>query len=75
MCEFKFRNAMPAPLKTLVSEMRLEATGVSKYRTCVRAFAKELGLTLEAPAGGAGASGQRASAEPQQRRSHRTQYV
>jgi hypothetical protein len=51
VCEFKFHNAMPSPLKALVAAMRLEATGISKYRTCVRAFAPELGVDLSrAPA-------------------------
>lgn len=42
VCEFKFHNAMPAVLKAVAAAMRLEPTGVSKYRTCVRAFAHEL---------------------------------
>lgn len=42
VCEFKFHNAMPAVLKAIAAAMRLEPTGVSKYRTCVRAFAHEL---------------------------------
>jgi hypothetical protein len=45
VCEFKFRSAMPAPLKAVVSAMNLEPTGISKYRTCIRVFAKELGIT------------------------------
>lgn len=57
VCEFKFTEAMPAPLKALAAAMRLEATGVSKYRTCVRAFARELGVTL--PPGDAAARGAR----------------
>lgn len=44
ICEFKFHNAMPAALKAIAAAMRLEPTGVSKYRTCVRAFARELGV-------------------------------
>jgi hypothetical protein len=44
VCEFKFHRAMPAPLKSVVTAMKLSATGISKYRRCVCAFAAELGL-------------------------------
>ncbi len=58
VCEFKFHNAMPAPLKSVIAAMKLEAVGVSKYRTCVRAFAHELGIDLSRaavhPQGGTG---------------------
>jgi hypothetical protein len=46
VCEFKFHDAMPSVLKGVVAAMRLEPTGVSKYRACVRAFAGELGVDL-----------------------------
>jgi hypothetical protein len=46
VCEFKFRGAMPALLKERVAAMKLEPTGLSKYRWCVRAFATELGVDL-----------------------------
>lgn len=49
VCEFKFRTTMPAPLKAVIAAMHLQPTGVSKYRTCIRAFAPELGITLPAP--------------------------
>jgi hypothetical protein len=46
VCEFKFHHAMPSILKEVVGAMRLVPTGVSKYRSCVRAFAAELGVDL-----------------------------
>lgn len=46
VCEFKFQAAMPSPMKSIVASLGLEPTGVSKYRTCVRAFVRELGVTL-----------------------------
>jgi hypothetical protein len=51
VCEFKFHHAMPLLLRSLVAAMGLSATGVSKYRACVRSFAGELGVDLsrEAP--------------------------
>lgn len=48
VCEFKFQAAMPSQMKNVVAALGLEPTGVSKYRTCVRAFAQELGVTLPA---------------------------
>jgi hypothetical protein len=58
VCEFKFQSSMPAPLKAVAAAMKLEATGVSKYRNCVRAFAGELGVDLsQAPAGAQGGAG------------------
>jgi VTC domain len=50
ICEFKFHRAMPALLKNTVASMALESTGISKYRTCVRAFSAELGVALDTPA-------------------------
>lgn len=44
VCEFKFQSAMPSPMKAVVAALGLESTGCSKYRTCVRAFAAELGI-------------------------------
>jgi hypothetical protein len=44
VCEFKFQGSMPGPLRTIVSEHRLEAKRFSKYRACVRVFAHGLGL-------------------------------
>jgi hypothetical protein len=44
VCEFKFHSAMPGPLKAIVADMHLEAMGVSKYRACIRAFSKEVGI-------------------------------
>lgn len=41
VCEFKFAGAMPAPMKAIASRLMLVATGVSKYRACVRAFGQE----------------------------------
>lgn len=46
ICEFKFHESMPGPMKRVIEELKLQATGVSKYRSCVRAFAHELGLHL-----------------------------
>lgn len=60
--EFKFHNAMPGTLKSVVAAMRLEATGVSKYRTCVRAFAGELGVDLSHAPASAFADGRAAGA-------------
>lgn len=36
VCEFKFRNAMPALFKGIVADLALAPTPVSKYRTFVR---------------------------------------
>ena len=36
--EFKFRGALPAPLKELIQVMRLSPHGVSKYRLCREAW-------------------------------------
>ncbi len=49
VCEFKFRNAMPAPMKDAVAAFRLEPRGVSKYRACIAAFSASLGLPSGAP--------------------------
>jgi hypothetical protein len=46
VCEFKFHRAMPSPLKKVITQLHLEATGFSKYRTCIRAFATNLGMNL-----------------------------
>ncbi len=46
ICEFKFNDSMPTMLRDAMDQLGLEATGVSKYRTCVRAFATTLGLDL-----------------------------
>jgi hypothetical protein len=54
ICEFKFQVSMPTTLKAVMSAMKLEATGISKYRACVRAFAEELGVD---PGGNGGAGG------------------
>lgn len=53
VCEFKYYGSIPSPLKAAIAAMRLHPTGVSKYRTCVRAFARELGVEVPAlpPAG------------------------
>ncbi|AWM39887.1 VTC domain protein [Gemmata obscuriglobus] len=37
VCEFKFRNTMPALFKGIVADLKLTPTPVSKYRTFVRA--------------------------------------
>lgn len=47
VCEFKFRDAMPGPMKDAVAALRLEPRGVSKYRACIAAWAGELGLPGE----------------------------
>jgi hypothetical protein len=49
ICEFKFLGVLPALLRSVIADLRLAPTGVSKYRACVRAFAGELGLDLPAP--------------------------
>ncbi|MCA9072448.1 MAG: polyphosphate polymerase domain-containing protein [Planctomycetaceae bacterium] len=36
--ELKFQTAMPAPFKRLVQDMKLNPTGVSKYRRCLEAW-------------------------------------
>lgn len=46
VCEFKFQTAMPSPMKAALSALSLQPTACSKYRTCVREFAPELGLDL-----------------------------
>lgn len=37
ICEFKFRNAMPAPFKAVVEMRQLSPANVSKYRLCLAA--------------------------------------
>ena len=37
VCEFKFRNAMPALFRGIVADLALTPAPVSKYRTFVRA--------------------------------------
>lgn len=37
VCEFKFRGALPTPFKSVISELQLTPTGVSKYRLCLTA--------------------------------------
>lgn len=49
VCEFKYYGTIPSPMKAAIAALRLTPTGVSKYRTCVRAFAAELGVELPAP--------------------------
>lgn len=46
ICEFKFQGTMPAMMRRHMMEMNISPTGVSKYRTAVRAFAAELGVDL-----------------------------
>lgn len=48
VCEFKFRNAMPALFKGVVADLGLTPTPVSKYRTFVRVT----GLAPVGPANG-----------------------
>jgi hypothetical protein len=55
VCEFKFDDAMPTPMRAIVAELNLDPTGTSKYRSCVGAFAAELGLPAPVvPAAGEG---------------------
>ncbi len=44
VCEFKFHNAMPGPMLAVCAARGLTPGRVSKYRSCVAAFAPELGL-------------------------------
>lgn len=50
VCEFKFEEAMPAAMRAVVARLGLAPTGTSKYRACVGAFARELGLPPPLPA-------------------------
>ncbi|BBO33445.1 polyphosphate polymerase domain-containing protein [Lacipirellula parvula] len=38
VCEFKFVGSLPSLLKTVIAEMQLLPTGVSKYRRCLEEF-------------------------------------
>lgn len=49
VCEFKFHDAMPTPLKAVAAAMRLSPLGVSKYRASVRTLASELGVVVDGP--------------------------
>lgn len=44
VCEFKFRDAMPTPMKSIVASLGLTPGRISKYRACIHAFADELGV-------------------------------
>lgn len=49
VCEFKFHDAMPTPLKAIAADLRLNPVGVSKYRASVRTLAPELGVVVDGP--------------------------
>lgn len=47
VCEFKFHDALPPTFKRVISSLGLTPRGISKYRTCIRAFGPEFGLPPE----------------------------